>query len=263
MKKILFNIGRGKRGFLPWLSSGVATAILSTGCHVLPPLPNEVQDMGPRYRPSNIYRPTNSLSSQIKRVAVLPLITPATTGFLKAGVETLGPLLYAELEKCKRFEVIPVSPDQLKQWTGKIGWRADEPLPPDFFARVSDATGCDAILFCQLTRYEPYQPMAVGWKFSLVANPPPGPISAQELKGKIVWSADEVLDAGEPGVANAARDYYGRHLRNEAPSADPSTILTSPARFGQYTLAALLDTLPGRFVAGQQKVAKVIEDKGR
>jgi len=45
--------------------------------------------------------------------------------------EALEPLLYAELEKCKRFEVIPVSPEQLKQWTGKIGWRADEPLPPD------------------------------------------------------------------------------------------------------------------------------------
>jgi len=124
----------------------------------------------------------------------------------------------------------------------------DEALPPEFFGRVSEATGCDGILFCQLTRYEPYQPLAVGWKFSLVANPPPGPVSAREMKDKILWSADEVIDAGEPGVANAARDYYAQHLRNEAPSADASTILSSPVRFGQYTLAALLDTLPDRFV---------------
>jgi hypothetical protein len=251
MKKIRFNLGRKKRGFRPRLLCGLAAALLSAGCHILPPLPNEVQDMGPRYRPTNIYRQTNLLSSQIRRVAVLPLIIPATTGFLKAGAETLSPLLYAELEKCKRFEVIPVSPEQLKEWTGKPGWKADEPLPADFFARVSDATGCDAILFCQLTRYEPYQPLAVGWKFSLVANPPPGLVSAQEIKGRILWSADEVLDAGEPGVSNAAKDYYGRHLRNEAPAADASTILTSPARFGQYTLAALLETLPVRPVTNR------------
>ena len=190
-------------------------------------------------------------------------VTPDSTAFLKAGVETLGPLLYAELEKCKRFEVIPVSPEQLRQWTGRTGWRTDEPLPADFFGRVGDATGCDAILFCQLTRYQPYQPLAVGWKFSLVANPPPGPLSVQEMKDKILWSADEVLDAGEPGVSNAARDYYGQHLRNEAPSADASTILSSPARFGQYTLAALLETLPGKAGSKPVRAAKVIWKDGR
>jgi hypothetical protein len=251
MKKGRFKLGRRERGLKLWLFCCVMTAVLSVGCHVLPPFPNVVQDMGPRYRPTNVYRRTNSLPAQIKRVAVLPLITPDSTAFLRAGVETLGPLLYAELEKCKRFEVIPVSPEQLRQWTGRAGWRTDEPLPADFFGRVGDATGCDAILFCQLTRYQPYQPMAVGWKFSLVANPPPGPLSMQEMKDKILWSADEVLDAGEPGVSNAARDYYGQHLRNEAPSADASTILSSPARFGQYTLAALLETLPGRQVASR------------
>jgi len=224
----------------------VVAALTTAGCHVFPPLPNTVQDMGPRYKPSNFYLRTNALPDQIKRVALLPLVTPTATAFLKAGTETLGPLLCAELEKCKRFEVIPVTPEQLRQWTGRSGWRADEPLPPDFFERVSEATGCDAILFCQLTRYAPYQPLAVGWKFSLVANPPPGPASAQEMKDKILWCADEVLDAGEPGVSNAARDYYGQHLRNEAPSADASTILSSPTRFGQYTLAALLETMPGR-----------------
>lgn len=227
------------------------TAVLCAGCHLFPPLPNVVQDAGPRYKPTNIYRRTNSLPTQIRRVAVLPLVTPESTAFLNAGVETLEPLLYAELEKCKRFEVITVSSAELKQWTGKAGWRADEPLPPDFFGRVADATGCDAILFCQLTRYEPYQPVAVGWKFSLVANPPPGPPSAQSMKDKILWCADEVLDAGEPAVSNAARDYYGQHLRNEAPSADASTILSSPARFGQYTLAALLGTLPDRTILGR------------
>jgi hypothetical protein len=250
MKKIKF-IFAATRGLKLRLPCCVLIAVLTAGCHVLPPFPAAVQDMGPRYKPTNVYRRSNSLSPEIRRVAVLPLVTPTSGPFLQDGVEIMSPLLYAELEKCKRFEVIPVTADQLRQWTGRAGWRTDEPLPQDFFARLSDATGCDAVLFCQLTRYEPYQPLALGWKFSLVANLPARPVSAQEAKDKILWSADEVLDAGEPGVSNAARDYYAQHLHNEAPSADPSTILSSPARFGQYTLAALLETLPGRPVASR------------
>jgi hypothetical protein len=232
-------------------------AVGSTGCHVFPPLPHAVQDMGPRYHPSNIYRRADILPPQIRRVAVLPVSKTGSSAYMQIGVETLEPLLYAELEKCKRFEVIPVPLDQLRQWAGKTEWRTDEPLPPDFLARIGQGTGCDAVMFCQLTRCAPYPPIAVGWKFCLVAVPLPGTNSAAGMKDQIIWAADEVLDAGEPGVANAARDYYGDHLRNETPSADSSTILSSPARFGQYTLAALLETLPFRGMPAPAKTAKV------
>jgi hypothetical protein len=244
MKTIWIKLGQRGKAKL-WLAFAVGAALLSMGCHVIP-IPNQVQDMGPRYHPSNVYRPIASLPLDIRRVALLPLVIQDDSGFLRDGVEKLQPLVYAELEKCKRFDIIPVSADQLRQLTGKPGWRTDEPLPPDFFARISEATGCDAVLFCQLTRYEPYQPLAMGWKFSLVANLPPGEPSLKEVRSKILWAADEVMDAGEPGVSNAARDYYAGHIHNEEPSADPSTILNSPARFGQYTLAALLQTLPER-----------------
>lgn len=241
-------------------------ALLSVGCHVLPPLPNTVQDMGPRYHPTNIYRPTNSLPWEVKRVALLPLVAPESTDFLEAGLEAMRPLVYSELEKCKRFEVIPVSPEQLRQLTGRTGWRSDELLPPNFFSRINEATGCDAVFFCQLTRYQPYQPVAAGWKFCLVANTPPGSAPVTGMKEKFLWVADEVIDAGEPGVANAARDYCAQHLRNESASADPSTILTSPTSFGQYTMAALFETIPVRptlMVKGELKSSGRMADKGR
>ena len=201
--------------------------------------------LGPSYRPTNVYRRNDALPLEIKRVAVLPLSATSSTPLLEAGIEALEPVLYAELEKTKRFEVIPVSPEQLRQWTGQTAWRADELLPPDLFERLRQGTGCDAVLFSQLTRYQPYQPLAIGWKFSLIEKPeaavPPG--NGVPL---ILWSADEVLDAGDPEVTNAARAYYSQHLRNEAPLADASTVLSSPARFGQYTLGTLLGTLPQR-----------------
>ena len=233
-----------------------ALGLVAAGCHIVQPLlPNTVKDMGgPRYRPTNVYRQASILPPQLRRVALLPVVTaPDGSEFLKDGTEALGPQIYSALVKCKRFEVIPVSPEDLRQWTGRTGWRADEALPPDIFARLNEATGCDAVMFCQLTHYAPYPPVSVGWKFLLVANPSSGRERSSVAKGQVVWAVDEVLDAGDLGVANAARDYYLQHLLNEQPSADATIILNSPVMFGRFTLAAMFDTLPVRTMATSEK----------
>jgi hypothetical protein len=212
-------------------------------------IPKSLDELGPRYKPTNIYRQGEVLPLQIRRVAILPLTTPASTADLTAGVDDLETVLYAELEKSGRFEVIPVSAEQLREWTGQSAWRADEQLPLSFLEQVREGTGCDAVLFCQLIRYQPYEPLAIGWKFTLAERGrPPNDLTGTVRNAglEILWSADEVFDAGDVSVANAARAYYSQHLRNEAPLSDSSTVLGSPSRFGQYTLNALFSTLPGR-----------------
>jgi hypothetical protein len=189
-----------------------------------------------RYKPSNVYLKSKFLDPQLKRVAVLPITPISATETLAAGAQLLQPLLGAELEKTKRFDLVIISPDQLRQWTGQTSWRDDEVLPPDFFTRLRDGCGCDAVFFTQLTRYFPYQPVAVGWKFSLI----------QVKDREIIWKADELLDAGDAIVANAARFYSNQHVHIEGPADDPSVILGSPSRFGQYSISAILATLPER-----------------
>jgi len=187
-----------------------------------------------RYKPSNVYLRSKILDPQIKRVALLPITTVSSTETFTAGAQLLQPLVGAELEKAKRFELVIISPEELRQWTGQRAWREDEALPPDFFSRLREGCGCDAVFFTQLTRYYPYQPVAVGWKLSLV-----------EVQGRqIVWKADELFDAGDTIVANAARHYSGEHVHIEGPADDPAAILGSPSRFGQYSLSAILATLP-------------------
>lgn len=210
---------------------------------------SSVPELVPDYKPANIYRQSEALPARVRRVAVLPLTTTTSAALLQAGAEGLETTLYAELEKSGRFEVIPVSAGQLREWIGQSGWRSDELLPLNFFDKLREGTGADAVLFCQLIRYQPYEPLAVGWKFSLVekGETAKDPAAASKDAGlRILWSADEVFDAGDIAVANAARTYYSQHLRNEAPAPDSSTILGSPSRFGQYTLNALFGTLPAR-----------------
>jgi hypothetical protein len=216
------------------LVPGAIVAVLLAGCDTYPyhiKIPPET-----RYKPTNIYRKGLALDPEVKRVAVLPMTTLQPTQAFQAGVVSLQPLLHAELEKAKRFELITVSPEQLQNWTGQRVWRADEQLPPDFFDRIREETGCQGVLFDQLTRYQPYQPVAVGWKMTLVYN----------KEHQISWMADEVFDAGDDGVANAARAYESGHIVTQSPLPDPNAILSSPSRFGQYTLNALLATMPER-----------------
>lgn len=214
------------------LLPAAAALVFLAGCqsppiHVLPQ---------PRYKPTNVYRKGPVLDSEVRRVALLPMSGLLPTETFQAGVDSLQPILRSELEKTRRFEVIVITPEQLQRWTGQGVWRADEQLPPDFFDRLHDETGCTAVFFDQLSRYEPYQPVAIGWKLCLVYN----------KEHQIFWSTDEVFDAGDSAVANSARDYEADHISTTSPIPDPNAILSSPSRFGQYTLHALLTTLPER-----------------
>ena len=209
-------------------------ALLAAGCASHSFDVTRVADI--RYRPSNVYTNSARLDPRLKRVAVLPITTASSTETFIHGAQLLQPKLLDELDKTKRFDLRLVSPEELRQWTGQAAWRADEALPPDFFDKLREGCGCDGVFFSQLTAYSPYPPVKVGWKLSLV-----------EGRGhQIIWSADELFDAGDTIVANAAEHYSGQHVHIEGPADDPSAILGSPSRFGQYSLSALLATLQQR-----------------
>ena len=185
---------------------------------------------------ANVYRAAVALPATLRRVAVLPLTTDSIDLTMAEGRDVLQPVLFTELSKTREFELVFVSPAQLRAVTGRAEWNAEETLPLDFFARLHEAFGCDAAIFCRLGRFRAYPPLAVGWDLKLVDG----------NQRKVVWAIDEVFDAGDPAVVSAARDYYERGVHTDAPLADPSSILLSPRRFGQYAASAALSTLPSR-----------------
>src|SRR5207247_8592084 len=123
---------------------------------------------GPSNQPKNMYHQTATLPESIRPVAVLPLSVALHEPASTAGRETLQSSLYLELSKCQAFELAYVSPAQLQHWTGRKDWRADEKLPSSFFAQLREQSGCDAVLFCQMTQYRHYKTLVIGWQFILV-----------------------------------------------------------------------------------------------
>lgn len=215
-----------------WVAAFSAFCGLS-GCHT-PPISDTV--VGPEYEPSNVFAAQARLPEQLRRVAVLPLTSPPNDPIAASGGEALQPVLQSELAKTGKFEIVQVTPGQLRQWIGRSGLTGEEALPPGLLTQIGTELGCDAVLFGRLSQYRPYRPPAVGWNFKL----------ADCREGRVWWALDDIFDGGDFTVVNSARRYYQRHIQAAPPLADSFSILSSPRLFAQYTLHAAFATLPSR-----------------
>jgi hypothetical protein len=61
-----------------------------------------------------------------------------------------------------------------------------------------------------------------------------------------LWTVDEVFDAADETVVNGAMRYAQRTDPNAKSMSDYRFILSSPTRFGHYTLSVIFETLPRR-----------------
>ncbi len=188
---------------------------------------------GEEFAPQNFHQSTAWLPREMRRVAVLPMTATSFEALNPSSRDQLELLLPAELNRTELFEVVRVTPEQLRRWTGRPRWGVTEALPPDLFARIRSQLGCDGVVFAHLTAYRPYPPLVMGWKLHLVDAREP----------QIWWTCDVVYDAGNQAVARNAVHYEREHQVNHLSASDPATILRSPGRFGQYTLATSLQTL--------------------
>lgn len=209
----------------------LVTLMWAGGCAL--PDPDDLV-VGRQFRPTNVHVEQRRLNPALRRVAVLPLTSEvggSAAADARAEIETL---LRADLKRTQRFEVIWLSPSDLADSTGRSDWTTLEALPADFFTGLQAHLGCDAVLFARLTRYEPYPPLAVGWHLKLVGCPAP----------QVLWELDEVFDARDATVANAARRYQQSDRAIGSPPSDSRIALSSPRRFVAYAAHASFATLP-------------------
>lgn len=190
--------------------------------------------LGAGYTPQNVYRSVETLPADVRRVAVLPLAIPRSDTQFSEGRDLLSPILESQFSKRQAFEIVRITSDQLRRWTGKTVWKAEEPLPPDLLNRLREQYGCQAVIFAQLTQFHPYGPVQIGWSLKLVDS----------RRAEIYWAVDELFDAGIPAVANSARRFALDSQNEGSPLPDSSFVLNSPSRFGEYSLNALLATMP-------------------
>jgi hypothetical protein len=185
--------------------------------------------------PENIFNSRLVLPASLHRVVVLPLACEEPGSVLSESCEVLQPVLLEELIRVKKFEVVSVSPEILRRRTGRSDWTGVEILPADFLSLLQREYGCDAVLFSELTTFRGYSPLTIGWRMKMV----------DVHTRQIIWAADEVFDAKAAAGVGAWLVRQGRQL--VIPEfTDEWAVLNSPTRFGRYSAARLLATLPER-----------------
>jgi hypothetical protein len=225
--------GHGKSWRAGWLAGLFALGGLLAGSQAAPP---HASILRRGYQPDNVFAYPAKLSLDLRRVAVLPLAAETAGRDLPAGCAALAPVLWEQLIKTRKFEVVTVDAATLRRGTGQTAWTGTETLPADFLAYLRREYGCDGVLFAEVTAYRAYAPLAVGWRLKLV----------DVHSGQIIWAAEDLFDAAQPAVYRAAQRFAGSRSFWPFGREENWLAANSPRQFGRYAAAALLDTLPER-----------------
>lgn len=211
----------------------LATACLVlTGCESVPSM--DSARTGPYFIPQNV-RGVDRLPANVRRIALVPVAGLATVP--ESSLARLDEAFLAELTRSARAESILVTRDLMARLTGSRQLFSTDALPHDFFAKLSGATQADAVLFVDLTAYAPYPPLKLGIRAKLVGI----------ASGQMLWAFDNLFDANQPSVVNAARKHYLDANPSSSRKGDlSSTVLQNPSRFGTYVASATFVTLPLR-----------------
>jgi hypothetical protein len=159
---------------------------------------------------------------QLRRVALLPMHSET---YPDQNLRALDAAFLSELSKRGLFEVVPVSRGELEAMFGARQFSSTDTLPADALTRLRDHCGVDGVLFTDLTHFSPYRPVSMGVRTKLVAAG----------TGQIRWAFDYVFDAGNAGVAEAAKRFQITSSNEHQPlTTDGGSILLSPTRFAKY-----------------------------
>ena len=195
-------------------------------------------EKGPKYPvgagfvPRNVYKPYAALG--LRRVVILPPYDGQATPDRR---QDLDRNFSTELSATRRFEVVPISRNELVSLSGRDQINSSEPLPPRLLAAIRGEYAAEAVMFVDITQDDPYKPITLGVRAKL--------IDARSGSLATLWSCDTVFNSGNPAVANSARRYGIEEGRESFPAnQDGSDVLLSPAKFARYAANATFATLP-------------------
>lgn len=190
-------------------------------------------ETAPLYTPVNVTGDAQ-LPAGLRRVVLAPLHAGAV-----APTETaaeLDPILLGALQRQMRFEVVAVSRAENRRWFGAESFSGSGMLPAGYVERLAAEFVADGVLLVDLTAYDPYRPLAVGFRAKLAASP----------QVRFIWAFDEIVSAREASVVNSARRHAEAGGRGPQAGDQVHTVLQSPARFAAFVAEAMFQTLPPR-----------------
>ena len=184
------------------------------------------------FKPTNIY-PVDRLPLHFNRVALLPCFHPDSANSI---LNFCDQVFHQELSQQRIFEIIQLSPKELKSITGHERIASSRNLPSNFLKIIEEYTSANGVLFIDLDSYKPYRPMSLGVRSKLV-----------DLKsGEFMWAIDETFDAGHASVIVGASQFQDVSQVRALSNKTKGSVLHSPRNFTKYVASTVFSTLPRR-----------------
>lgn len=165
----------------------------------------------------------------VRRILALPLHDESGQGI---GTEVVSQALRDEIAKLNRFSLVRpnssdarLMPSEGPQRTGRIPVRS--------LINLGRRYGVDAVMYGSVKRYRPYSPPVLGMIVQLI----------DIETGKVVWSAQELLDATDARTAVSMRYFFEDETAADETVFDYDIMSTSPewfAKFAAHRIAATL-----------------------
>jgi hypothetical protein len=174
----------------------------------------------------------------VARVAILPTALPEGglgTPQSEAAIEVQAGLI-AELRQDGPFESVFYTPPKGRWLQGALELRTTEALPSQLLQDVQRQTSADAMLFSSLSTFQPYPPLRIGIKLTLV----------RVHDGVVLWQFDDGFNAGEALTLNDARKYLRESMGIET-DPPPALSVDSPKRFIRYGVSRTVRLLKKDF----------------
>jgi len=197
------------------------------GC--MHPGPQDPARVGPFFVPTN-YVGDPSLGG-IRRVVVLPLWGGSAAPAESAAA--LDDVVRRALQLQNRFEIVNLTREDCQRRFRTESIASTAALPHDLLPALQREFAADAVLFVDITAFQPYKPLVLGLRAKL----------AKIDGSRLLWTFDQVFASDAPLVANAARHHFIDRDRSVPADLTPA-VLQSPAHFADYAATAMFSTLP-------------------
>jgi len=219
-----------RAGFRAAFAAGWLLAL--AGCGSMPSL-NNPSAVGPFYTPKN-FSGEAVLPAGIRRVLLLPVCGGTVAD--QEAVAALDVTMRTALQRQSRFEVVTLSREDCRLGFGAPEFSSALALPHGFMEKIGRIYAVEAVLFVDVTVYQPYRPLTLGFRAKLAT-----------VQGvHLVWSFDESFSTADPAVANSVQRYYLDHGQSATPVELAPKVLQSPGRLATYAADAMFRTLPPR-----------------
>lgn len=185
---------------------------------------------GKKRQVTNVHQEGPVIPAHLRRVALLPLHRGR---YDHIDMEPIEENFVQELGKQNLFELVSITPEEMREMFGERSYSSVELLPTQLLGKLHRVYAIDGVMLVDISYFNAYQPVGIGVRAKLLDG----------HTGEIVWATDEVFDSANPAVSNAARRYYQTQSVNQYPLQQTQSVLHSPTRFSKYVAAAVFRTI--------------------